>query len=63
MKLQSKNLSVLKNEYGVSVKTLKKWLHKIPDLKVDGRDTRDYTPKEVGMIYRHLGIPDGEFEE
>lgn len=60
--LVSKNLSTLMNEYRVSSHTMKKWLRKIPNLSVDNRDTREYTPKEVEMIYKHLGVPDGEFE-
>lgn len=63
VKLVSKNLSVLMGEYKVSAHTMKKWLRKIPDLSVDNRDTREYTPKEVEMIYKHLGVPGGEFYE
>lgn len=62
VKLVSKNLSVLMNEYRVSSHTMKKWLRKVPDLLVDNRDTREYTPKEVEMIYKHLGVPGEEFE-
>lgn len=61
--LVSKNLSTLKNEYEVSEKVMKKWLLKVPHLQVDDRDTKDYTPKEVEMIYKHLGVPGKEFEE
>lgn len=63
IKLECKNLSVLKNEYKVSSRTLKKWLRKVPDLIVDNRDTREYTPKEVEQIYKHLGTPGVEYEE
>ncbi len=31
-------------------------LRKVPDLKVDNRDIREFTPKEVEKIYRHLGV-------
>jgi hypothetical protein len=62
--LVSKNLSTLMGEYeGVGSQVMKKWLRKIPDLSVDNRDTREYTPKEVEMIYKHLGVPGGEFYE
>lgn len=61
--LVSKNLTILKNEYGVSEPTMKKWLRKVPNLQVDNRGTKDYTPKEVEMIYRHLGVPNSEFSE
>lgn len=63
IKLVSKNLTILKAEYGVSEPTMKKWLRKVPNLQVDERDTKDYTPKEVEMIYRHLGVPNSEFSE
>ncbi|KAB2917303.1 MAG: DUF4248 domain-containing protein [Bacteroidetes bacterium] len=63
IKLVSKNLSTLKDEYGVSEPTMKKWLRKVPNLLVDKRSTKDYTPKEVEMIYRHLGVPGIEYEE
>ena len=62
-KLACKTLTQLKNEYGVSVKTLKKMLRKVPDLKVDNRDIREFSPKEVEKIYRHLGVAGEEFEE
>ena len=62
-KLACKTLTQLKNEYGVSVKTLKKMLRKVPDLKVDNRDIREFSPKEVEKIYRHLGIAGEYFEE
>ncbi|KAB2912959.1 hypothetical protein QQ054_13115 [Oscillatoria amoena NRMC-F 0135] len=62
IKLVSKNLSTLKSEYGVSEPTMKKWLRQVPNLKVDKRETKDYTPKELEMIYKHLGVPGGEFE-
>lgn len=63
LKLEGKNLSILTAEYKVSRRTMKKWLRKVPDLVVDNRETREYTPKEVEMIYRHLGAPGMVFEE
>lgn len=62
IKLVSKNLSTLADEYGVSANTMKKWLRKVPNLQVDKRNTKDYTPKEAEMIYRHLGVPGMEFD-
>ncbi len=38
-------------------------LRKVPDLKVDNRDIREFTPKEVEKIYRHLGVSGEFFEE
>lgn len=61
--LACKTLAQLKTEYGVSVKTLKKMLRKVPDLEVDNRDIREFTPKEVEKIYRHLGVAGDFFEE
>lgn len=40
--LACKTLTQLKDEYGVSVKNLKKMLRKIPDLEVDNRDVREF---------------------
>ncbi len=61
--LTCKTLTQLKDEYGISVKTLKKMLRKVPDLEVDNRDIREFTPKEVEKIYRHLGVSGEYFEE
>ncbi len=61
--LTCKTLTQLKNEYGISVETLKKMLRKIPDLEVDNRDVREFNPKEVEKIYRHLGVSGEYFEE
>ena len=61
--LMCKTLTQLKNEYGISVETLKKMLRKVPDLEVDNRDVREFSPKEVEKIYRHLGVSGEIFEE
>lgn len=42
--------------YGVSPETFKKWLVKIPDLSLD-TGYRVLTPKQVGIIIKHLGEP------
>ncbi|KAB2915144.1 MAG: DUF4248 domain-containing protein [Bacteroidetes bacterium] len=63
VKLVSKNLSTLAAEYGVSLHTMRKWLLLINGLKVEGRTTRDYTPKEVEIIYNHLGVPNCDYDQ
>jgi hypothetical protein len=63
IKLVRKNLTQLKDEYETSYKTMKKMLLTVPDLEVHNRKVRDYSPKEVEMIYNHLGVPGSEFEE
>ena len=63
LKLEGKNLSILTAEYRVSARTMKKWLRKVPGLVVDNRETREYTPKEVEMIYNHLGAPGVAYDE
>ncbi len=50
IKLTCKNLSTLKDEYGVSLHTMRKWLLSVNGLKVEGRATRNYTPKVSDMI-------------
>ncbi len=63
IRLTSKNLSTLAAEYRVSQHTMKKWLRLVEGLTVEGRTTRDYTPKEVELIYLHLGVPNSDFIE
>lgn len=63
IKLVRKNLTQLKDEYETSYKTMKKMLLTVPDLEVHNRKVRDYSPKEVEMIYNHLGVPGSEFED
>jgi hypothetical protein len=47
-------------KYHVNIRTFRKWLKPIEYLFADkiaiGR--RDYTPREVKMIYEHLGEPE-----
>lgn len=62
-KLVLKSIGKLAEEYETSYKTMKKMLHGVPSLQVEKRKVRDYSPKEVEMIYKHLGVPGDEFEE
>lgn len=62
VKISSKNLSTLAAEYGVSKPTMRKWLKKVPNLNVENRDTKDYTPKEIRLIYEHLGVSGEPFD-
>ena len=43
-------------QYKVSYNTFIKWLRMIPELEIN-RKTRLLTPKQVQMIYNHLGEP------
>ncbi|KAB2914908.1 MAG: DUF4248 domain-containing protein [Bacteroidetes bacterium] len=63
VKLVRKNITQLKDEYETSYKTMIKMLLTVPNLKVKNRKVRDYSPKEVEMIYSHLGVPGKEFDE
>lgn len=42
--------------YGVHFNTISKWLKKIPDLELSTKQ-RILTPKQVELIYKHLGEP------
>ena len=42
--------------YGISPETLKKWMDDIPELSFNPR-LRVLTPKQVALIYQHLGEP------
>lgn len=54
--MKAKSISQLALEYGVSGKTFKKWLAKIPEIEsIKGR--RIFTPAEVEKIFNHLGRP------
>lgn len=48
--------SQLAKRYGVSSETFKKWLSKVPDLVIEGKE-RVFTPKQVATIINHLGEP------
>jgi len=54
MAILSKSKKDLKTEYNVSYGTLKKWLDKIPGL-INDKSKKIFTPKEVQLIYHHLG--------
>lgn len=62
-KLTLKGIGRLAEEYETSYKTMKKMLLTVPNLEVKNRKVRDYSPKEVEMIYQHLGVPGAEFDE
>lgn len=50
----------LANAYGVSTRTLNKWL--LPfQTQIGQRMGHTYTPKQVRIIYEVLGPPSGEF--
>lgn len=61
-KLIVKSIGRLADEYQTSYKTMKKMLLTVPHLQVKNRVVRDYSPKEVEMIYGHLGVPGDDFE-
>jgi hypothetical protein len=54
MKTYSK--SQLAKKYGVNYNTFKKWLMAIPEIKIVPTK-RLLTPKDVEIIYKHLGLP------
>lgn len=56
MKIQAKTKTELAALYNVSVKTFMKWIVKIPGLNLLPRQ-RILTPKQVGKVYEHLGLP------
>jgi hypothetical protein len=56
MKATTASKSELANQYGISVKTLCKWLENIPELNIE-KNARLLTPKQVGLIYEKLGEP------
>ncbi len=47
----------LQDLYGVNYKTFRLWLRSVPNLDV--RYVRIFNPKQVKMIFDHLGEPDG----
>jgi DNA-binding transcriptional regulator YiaG len=56
MKAVTASKSELANQYGISVRTLAKWLENIPELVID-KNVRLLTPKQVKLIYEKLGEP------
>lgn len=57
MKIKSSTRTQLAASYNVSLATLNKWLKKIEGLKIEP-NTRILTPKQVEIIFLHLGEPD-----
>jgi len=45
--------------YKVTHGTFNKWIRKIEGIEQTGKTKRVFTPKEVELIYYHLGTPDG----
>lgn len=43
-------------DYKVHYQTLAKWLKNIPNLNLDPKQ-RIFTPKQLELIYQHLGEP------
>lgn len=56
IKIKAENLSSLAYKYGVSRRTMKRWLLKANLYKPKEKGYL-YTPKEVKAIYEHLGNP------
>jgi hypothetical protein len=56
MKAAASTKTELARKYKVHYNTFTKWLKLIPDLKLNPRQ-RILTPKQVSMIYDHLGEP------
>ena len=46
----------LAKKYGVHYNTFLNWLKRIPELKLNSKQ-RVLTPKQVELIFRHLGEP------
>lgn len=47
----------LAQAYGVHLSTFNKWISVIPDLRLQ-KGQRVLTPKQLALIYDHLGAPD-----
>ena len=57
IKVKAYSKTELARFYGVHYDTLKKWLKNIPELDIKPTQ-RILTPKQVGKIFTHLGMPD-----
>jgi hypothetical protein len=55
--MTSINKTTLAALYQVSLPILNNWLYKIPELNLD-KKTRVLNPKQLEIIYNHLGKPD-----
>ena len=56
MKAETATKTQLAKQYKVHYTTFIKWLKMIPDLELDVK-LRILTPKQVQIIYNHLGEP------
>ncbi|HEX7413063.1 MAG TPA: DUF4248 domain-containing protein [Bacteroidia bacterium] len=56
MKAAAKSKGQLAKDYKVHYNTFLKWIKKIPELKLTPLQ-RVLTPKQVEIIYNHLGEP------
>ncbi len=56
MKPTAQNKTQLAAQYNVHYSTFSKWLKIIPGLRLTSKQ-RLLTPKQVGLIYQHLGEP------
>ncbi len=56
MKAETATKTELARRYKVNYSTFTKWLKRVPDLKMDSKN-RLLTPKQVRIIYDHLGEP------
>lgn len=57
MTIQSMTAQELYKAYKISFPTFKRWIKAIPGIVFINRK-RVYTPKEVQLIYDHLGAPE-----
>lgn len=57
-KYQCLTKSQLSKKFNISLPTLNKWLDRIPEL-TDHKNERIFTPKQVELIFLHLGEPAG----
>ena len=56
MKPETATKTQLAKQYKVNYSTFSKWLKMIPELQLDAK-LRILTPKQVQIIYNHLGEP------
>ncbi|MEJ7821513.1 MAG: DUF4248 domain-containing protein [Chitinophagaceae bacterium] len=56
MKAETSTKTQLAKQYKVHYSTFIKWLQLIPDLNLSTKQ-RSLTPKQVQLIYNHLGEP------
>ena len=55
-KIRAMSKTELANAYQVSLKTFAKWITPFKD-KIGDYLGRAYTPKQVGLIFEFLGVP------